>query len=73
MRKNRPILGEIRVAAKTGTLRGDNPSGINNWFVAAAPLEEPRIALSVIVVNPQTIDTKASHIGRLIIQKYLAR
>jgi len=73
MRKNRPVLGEIRVAAKTGTLRGDNPTGINNWFVAAAPLEEPRIALSVIVVNPQTADTKASHIGRLIIQKYLSR
>lgn len=72
MRKSRPILGGIRVAAKTGTLRGQNPTGINNWFVAAAPIDEPRIALSVIVVNPQTIDTKASHIGRLIIQKYLS-
>jgi cell division protein FtsI/penicillin-binding protein 2 len=73
IKKNRPVLPGIRVAAKTGTLSGKNPTGINNWFVAAAPIENPRIALSVIVVNPQGIDTKASHLGRLIIQKYLAR
>jgi len=71
MKKNRPVLPGIRVAAKTGTLSGKNPTGVNNWFVAAAPAEAPRIALSVIVVNPQGIDTKASHIGRLIIQQYL--
>lgn len=71
MKKNRPVLPGIRVAAKTGTLSGKNPAGVNNWFVAAAPAEAPRIALSVIVVNPQGIDTKASHIGRLIIQQYL--
>jgi peptidoglycan glycosyltransferase len=73
MKKNRPVLPGIRVAAKTGTLSGKNPVGVNNWFVAAAPIENPRIALSVIVVNPQGIDTKASHLGRLIIQKYLGR
>lgn len=72
MKKNRPVLPGIRVAAKTGTLSGKNPTGVNNWFVAAAPAEAPRIALSVIVVNPQGIDTKASHLGRLIIQQYLA-
>ena len=27
--KRRPILGDIRVAAKTGTLTGDNPAGLN--------------------------------------------
>jgi len=72
MRKNRPVLPGIRVAAKTGTLSGTNPKGVNNWFVAAAPIDNPRIALSVIVVNPSSIDTKSSHLGRLVIQRYLS-
>jgi len=71
MRKNMAVLPGIPVAAKTGTLKGDNPEGLNNWFIAAAPSTEPRIAVSVIVVSPQGLSTKASHLGRLLIQKYL--
>lgn len=59
------------VPAKTGTLRGDNPKGLNNWFIAAAPLEDPKIAVAVIVVNPTQASSKASHIGRLILEKFL--
>ncbi|RIL10420.1 MAG: hypothetical protein DCC75_04385 [Proteobacteria bacterium] len=68
--KNKPVLKGIPVAAKTGTLSGRNPKGINNWFVATAPLHDPQVAVSVIVVNPGGISSKASHIGRLMIQKF---
>lgn len=63
-------LKNIRVAAKTGTLRGDNPHGLNHWFLAAAPIEHPKIALAIIVIDGGSLDSKPSHIGRLILEKY---
>ena len=69
-RNNRPIFPNFDVAAKTGTLRGDNPRGLNNWFIAAAPVGNPRIAVSVIVVDPSHLSTKASHIGRMMLEKF---
>lgn len=70
MSNNKPIL-PISVAAKTGTLRGTAPAGITNWFVAAAPLQKPEIALAVVVVNPN-VSSKASRIGRLVLQNFLS-
>ncbi len=71
MLKNRPVLGAINVAAKTGTLRGDSPKGLNHWFIAAAPTNNPKIALSIIVVDPRSSRARASRLGRLMIEKYL--
>ena len=69
----REFLGKVpwEVAAKTGTLKGTNPKGLNNWFIGSAPLNNPKIAVAVIVVNPSQISSKASHIGRLILERYL--
>jgi penicillin-binding protein A len=72
MKKKKQLLSGVSVAAKTGTLSGTNPEGLNHWFVAAAPISDPRIAISVIVVDPQS-GTKASRIGKQIIEKYLER
>ena len=58
----------LGIAAKTGTLSGDNPRGLNHWFIAAAPADNPRIAIAVIAVNPTGLSAKASHIGRLILE-----
>jgi len=69
MRGTRPTLGDIDVAAKTGTLTGSNPQGLNNWFIAAAPISNPDLAIAVITVDPQRA-AKASHLGRLVFQKY---
>ncbi|NDC36779.1 MAG: hypothetical protein EBZ48_01870 [Proteobacteria bacterium] len=71
MVKNRPVLGDISVAAKTGTLSGDDPVGLNHWFIAAAPLPKPSIAVSVIVINPSSHRWSSSQIGRRIIEEYL--
>lgn len=73
MWRNKPLLSGVKVAAKTGTLKGENPKGLNNWFIAAAPISNPRIALSVIVVDPNHMSTKASRLGRMLIQKFLKR
>jgi peptidoglycan glycosyltransferase len=68
--KRKQIL-PVSVAAKTGTLSGTNPQGLNHWFLAAAPADNPKIAVSVISVNPTRTNAKASRIGRQIIEKYL--
>ena len=67
------FLGKVPwdVAAKTGTLKGENPKGLNHWFIGAAPLENPRIAISVIVIDPTQPTSKAAHLGRLILERYL--
>lgn len=72
-KSKRQLMPGVDVAAKTGTLKGTNPPGLNNWFIASAPIEQPSISVAVIVVDPKGLSTKASHIGRLVIQKYLGR
>lgn len=69
MRGSYPTLGNIDVAGKTGTLTGDNPAGLNNWFIGAAPVKDPQIAVAVITVDPHR-SSKASHLGRLVMQKH---
>lgn len=69
MRGSTPTLGTIDVAGKTGTLTGDNPHGLNNWFIGAAPISNPQISVAVITVDPQR-SSKASHLARLVFQRY---
>ncbi len=71
MKKNQMVLKNVSVAAKTGTLSGTNPKGLNNWFVAAAPSNNAKVAISVIVNNPTHSSVKASHLGRLVLEQYL--
>ncbi len=66
-------LPGIRVAAKTGTLSGTNPKGVNHWFVAAAPISAPKIAIAVIVVDPKSPSMSASRIGRMLLEQRLLR
>lgn len=73
MLRNARLLPDIPVAAKTGTLRGKHPEGINNWFVAAAPIENPRVAVAVLVVHPTGNYLKASQLGRQFMQKFFNR
>jgi cell division protein FtsI/penicillin-binding protein 2 len=67
MRGARPTLRELDVGAKTGTLKGTNPSGLTLWFMAAAPIQDPELALAIVTVNG---GPKPSYLGRLVFQKY---
>lgn len=69
MRGSSPTLGTIDVAGKTGTLTGDNPQGLNNWFIGAAPISNPQLAVAVITVDPRH-SSKASHLARLVFQRH---
>jgi cell division protein FtsI/penicillin-binding protein 2 len=69
MRGSRPTLGSIEVAGKTGTLRGSNPVGLNNWFIGSAPLNNPELSLAVITVDA-SYSGKASRLGRKVFESF---
>ena len=65
----------IQVAGKTGTAQTGGPY-IQTWFVAFAPVPDPRIAVAVLVENQPPADeyqggTIAAPIARAMIQAYL--
>jgi penicillin-binding protein 2 len=65
-------LDSIAQAGKTGTVQ--NPHGEDHsMFIAFAPVEDPKIALSVIVENSGYGSRWAAPIASLMIEKYLNR
>jgi cell division protein FtsI/penicillin-binding protein 2 len=66
-------LGNIRVAAKTGTLRGPDPEGVYHWFIAAAPLRQPEIAVSCLVIDPGTARVGATALCREMMEQYFRK
>lgn len=68
--RQKPRLPGVRVAGKTGTLRGKSPEGINHWFVAAAPIESPRIAIAIVSVDRGRSPVSPSRMGRMIFEYY---
>ena len=63
-------MDSIQQCGKTGTVQ--NPHGKDHsMFIAFAPLENPKIALAVIVENAGFGSTWAAPIASLIIEKYL--
>ena len=59
----RRLLSVMKVAAKTGSISGDNPAGFYTWFTAYAPAENPRIAVLALVINDGRWKIKASQVG----------
>lgn len=63
-------LDSIRVAGKTGTAQ--NPQGKDHgWFISFAPVEDPEIAVAVMVENAGYGSISAAPIASLLIEKYL--
>jgi len=50
-RSGRPLLGEIEVAGKTGSLAGSDPDGRYEWFIGVAPADDPQIAIATLLVQ----------------------
>lgn len=63
-------IDNIEVCGKTGTAQ--NPHGANHsLFIAFAPMNNPKIAIAVVVENAGFGSTWASPIASLIMEKYL--
>jgi peptidoglycan glycosyltransferase len=64
-------LGSISVAGKTGT--AENPHGPSHaWFVAYAPADDPRVAVSVVVENGGSGGQVAAPIAAEVIRASLS-
>lgn len=61
--EGRKLVREMQIAAKTGSIDGDNPKGHYSWFAAYAPADRPRIALVALVINGDKWRIKASNLG----------
>lgn len=63
-------LDSIKVAGKTGTAQ--NPHGQDHgWFISFAPLDDPKIAVAVLVENGGYGSISAAPIASLLIEQYL--
>ena len=62
-RGGRPLLGDVRVAGKTGSLSGHDPDGRYEWFIGVAPAENPRIAVAAVLVNGKVWYRSASQVA----------
>lgn len=63
-------LPDIEVAGKTGTAQ--NPYGEDHgWFIAFAPVDNPQIAVAVLIENAGYGSISAAPIASLIIEQYL--
>ncbi len=61
------MLWNMRVAGKTGTAQ--NPQGDDHaWFVCFAPVEDPKVAIAVIVEHGGKGGAVAAPIARKILQ-----
>jgi len=64
-------LDSIAIAGKTGTAQ--NPHGRDHgWFIGFAPLDDPKIAVAVLVENAGYGSISAVPIASLMIEKYLS-
>lgn len=63
-------LDSIKVAGKTGTAQ--NPHGKDHgWFICFAPLDNPKIAVAVLVQNGGYGSISAAPIASLLVEQYL--
>jgi cell division protein FtsI/penicillin-binding protein 2 len=69
-RRGRLKLADIEIAAKTGSIDGDNPAGHYSWFAAYAPVNDPKIALVALVINQDRWRIKGTHVGERALEAF---
>jgi hypothetical protein len=62
------MLGDIRVAGKTGNISGRDPDGRYEWFVGLAPAQDPKIAVVVLQLQGHLWWAKSSEIGARVLR-----
>ncbi len=62
-RRGHYILANISVAGKTGSIHGTGPEGDYEWFIGIAPVNNPEVAVAVLVVNGEKWTVKGSYLG----------
>ena len=65
-----PLLQDMDVAGKTGSLSGWTPRVHFEWFAGVAPVGSPRLALAALVVNDSRWKIKGSYVGKEAFNSY---
>ncbi|MFQ5458627.1 MAG: penicillin-binding transpeptidase domain-containing protein, partial [Myxococcota bacterium] len=60
----------LRVAGKTGSLKGTDPPGHNYWFIGSAPADKPTIAVSALVIPKSGRRFKGNQVARRAFETY---
>ncbi len=69
----RPYLGQLRVAGKTGTLQPRPGAPTSSWFIGFAPVDSPRIVVSVLLQNGRVWRRKGAEVARDFLRFYFSR
>ncbi len=65
-----PLLQDMEVAGKTGSLSGWNPRMHFEWFAGVAPAGDPKLAVAALVVNDNRGRIKGSYVGKEAFNTY---
>jgi cell division protein FtsI/penicillin-binding protein 2 len=66
-RHGKNLLKKMSICGKTGSLSGENPPGLYDWFVGFAPGDTPQIAFAAMLVNQERSRIK----GAFVVQEAL--
>lgn len=65
-----PLLQDMEVAGKTGSVSGWSPRMRFEWFAGVAPVEGPMLAVAALVVNSSRWKIKGSYVGKEAFSSY---
>ncbi len=68
--RSTPLLRDMEVAGKTGSVSGWSPRMHFEWFAGIAPVEGPMLAVSALVVNNGRWKIKGSFVGKEAFNSY---
>ncbi|MCB1198845.1 MAG: hypothetical protein KDK51_10760 [Deltaproteobacteria bacterium] len=70
--RNHPVLKNLEIGGKTGSLYGKNPRGRNEWFVSYAvdANSGKKLAVGVVIVNEKYWKIKPAQLTQWIYQEY---
>lgn len=61
---------DVEVGGKTGTLTGDRPAGLTEWFVGYAVRGDDRIAFASLTVSKEKWRVKPAYVARKFLEEY---
>jgi len=66
----RRLWHDVQIAGKTGSLMGDNPPGMYEWFIGFAPADAPKIAVASLVVNRELWHIKGTYVAQAVMREF---
>jgi peptidoglycan glycosyltransferase len=72
-RYGKDLIQKVTVSGKTGSLSGDDPPGLYDWFVGFATAEDPQVAFSAMAINYQRNKFRGAFIAQEALKTYFRK